>query len=297
VNLLSKNTGQSPMAPPNKETIIFLHIPKTAGMTLYQILSRQYAPKAIYTIGGQTELNAFQALTPEQQAQYRLIRGHLEFGLHTRLPGSASYFTILREPVDRVVSYYYFLHQRPLDRMHDLIKRDNLSLTQFLQRQVDPLADNAQTRMLSGTWYSVPVGKCTPEMLVKAKENLRQHFRVAGLTERFDETLLLLQRAFGWHSLHYMRQNPTHKRPSRHTLSPDIANIVAAHNQFDIALYEFAQTLFVEQITAYGPSFASDLTRFQRRNQQLSPLIRAYWAMRKVSLRTLVRQQWERLRQ
>jgi hypothetical protein len=35
----------------NSQPVIFLHIPKTAGTTLHDIIERQYAPDVIYTFG------------------------------------------------------------------------------------------------------------------------------------------------------------------------------------------------------------------------------------------------------
>ena len=43
--------------------------------------------------------------------------------------------------------------------------------------------------MLAGEWYGVPPGQLPPEALETAKRHLRDYFAVAGLTERFDETL------------------------------------------------------------------------------------------------------------
>jgi hypothetical protein len=276
--------------------VIFLHIPKTAGMTLYQIMSRQYEADAIFTIGGLSELGKFKQLEMDERSTFKLIRGHMEFGLHEFLPGPSRYFTILRNPIDRVISYYYFLHQRPLDRMHKLIKNEKLSLPQFLDRKADPLADNAQTRLLSGNWYGVAVGHCTEDMLEQAKENLRTRFSVVGLTERFDETLLLLQQAFGWRNLHYIRHNVTNKRPQKRDVSDEVLTAVSQANQLDIQLYQYAQTLFAEQIASYGEAaFSKKLKQFQTTNRQLAPLIRAYWAFRKVSVRAFVAKNWERI--
>lgn len=49
---------------------------------------------------------------------------------------------------------------------------------------------------MSGVEKSVPFGKVTREMLEQAKENLMCHFKVIGLTERFDESMMLLRKDF-----------------------------------------------------------------------------------------------------
>ena len=94
--------------PPH--TIIFLHIPKTAGTTLHHIINRQYRQRQLYVYDNSREdaLDAFINLSPQTKASLKLIRGHLSYGLHEHLPGTHSYFTFLRDPVDRVLSHYYY---------------------------------------------------------------------------------------------------------------------------------------------------------------------------------------------
>src|SRR4051812_5972736 len=94
--------------------LIFLHIPKTAGSTLTTIMHRQYSADEIYDIYEVRKSPQLMALPEEQRAKIKLLKGHIPFGLHAFLPnGKAEYFTILREPVDRVLSHYYhFARQR-----------------------------------------------------------------------------------------------------------------------------------------------------------------------------------------
>jgi hypothetical protein len=58
--------------------------------------------------------------------------------------------------------------------------------------------DNGQTCMLSGAGESVGFGKCSHDMLETAKRNIETHFAVVGLSECFNEALILLRRLFGW---------------------------------------------------------------------------------------------------
>lgn len=103
-------------------TLIFLHIPKTAGRTLEKILEREYAAEFTYNIYGydQSILEAAKQLSllPNRQLRsIRLIKGHYNFGLHKLLPQGARYITFLREPIDRIVSHYFYVKEWVVDNL------------------------------------------------------------------------------------------------------------------------------------------------------------------------------------
>jgi hypothetical protein len=145
--------------------------------------------------------------------------------------------------------------------------------------------DNMQTRLLSGVWTDLGFGECDEETLTLAKQNLRERFCVVGLTERFDETLLLLKRALGWRNVNYVRHNVTRGRPRRTSVDAETLSVLQASNQLDIQLYAYAKTLLADKIRAQGPSFSRELMAFRFSNDLLQPLGRAYWRVRRFSVR------------
>src|SRR5262245_16845682 len=93
-------------------TLIFLHIPKPAGTTVHHVLERQFAADEVYSLAGDSWASYrrdFQRLTLPERKKIRVIKGHMEFGLHELLPQPATYVTVLRHPVDRIMSYYYYV--------------------------------------------------------------------------------------------------------------------------------------------------------------------------------------------
>jgi hypothetical protein len=264
------------------QTVIFLHIPKTAGTTLYRIIERQYKPGDVYAIGGTAQsFDTFKNLPEADKAAVRLLKGHIDFGVHALLPQPATYFTILRDPVERIVSYYHFVRRTPEHYCHELVTSKGLSLAAFLDSKADVMANNGQTRMIAGQLYGYPFGECPDHLLETAKQNLRRHFAVVGLTERFDETLLCLKRSFGWRNLFYARENvaPARQRPNRVDEATRAA-IVAA-NRLDMELYHEATACFDAALQQYGAPFIRQLKQFQAANRLLSPFIHAYGEMKK----------------
>jgi hypothetical protein len=272
------------------ETAIFCHIPKTAGTTLQRIIERQYRPKMRhYIYHHDAGVEAFKALPTARRAALRMVRGHIPFGIHQYLPGPARYFTILRQPIERIISYYYFVQREPDHYLYDYSNTPGMTLRRYLEDQVSLQTDNYQTRLISGVWTDVGYGECDRSVLELAKENLAEHFAVVGLTKWFDQTLLLLQRTFGWNNIFYMRHNVTRGRPKREALPPETLDVIAAHNQLDLELYAFGAKLFRQQVQDQGPSFADAIKRFQIANRRIQPLLRAYWTVRTVSVRTWLR--------
>jgi hypothetical protein len=193
------------------------------------------------------------------------------FGVHEILPGSATYFTLLRDPIERVISFFYFIRRNPHHYHFAPITSQNLSLKEFLELRLNNMMDNGQTRMLAGVrQYDHPIGECTRELLEAAKQNLRQSFSVVGLVERFDETLLLLKQAYGWRNVLYVQQNVTGGRPLQEDLPQDALDLVAAYNQLDLELYEYAATLFEKKVQRQGADFARRVRRFGWANRYLA---------------------------
>ncbi len=274
----------------HNETVIFLHIPKTAGTTLHRIIDRQYRQEERHFIDRHdVGIEEFKSLSRARRAEIRMLRGHIPFGLHEYIPGPATYFTMLREPVERVISYYYFVRRDRRHYLHDYANARGTTLQRYVESRVSLQTDNFQTRIVSGIWTQVGFGECSEATLALAKRNLAEHFAVVGLTKRFDETLMLLKRRFAWRNVFYKRHNVTQGRPRQESLSAETLAVLREHNQLDLELYAYAQALFATQIREQGARFARAVRTFQNVNRLLHPLICAYWEARKVSVRTLLR--------
>ena len=121
---------------------------------------------------------------PEETSQ---VRGHLLYGIHEFLPQGATYITMLRDPVARVLSTYAFILRRPLHPRHRKLKTGRLSVEDLIR--ITPHRQNLRCRFISGIGTS---GTCDETVLEMAKENLKHAFRVVGLCERFQESLCLM---------------------------------------------------------------------------------------------------------
>jgi hypothetical protein len=290
-----------PDAPPTTDrALLCLHIPKTAGSTLGNVVTYQYAPAGPtaktdpgpdvplydgtywppfdmygtyyppfdYDGADGERLSRARHVMTTRRDQIRVVMGHFPFGIHELLPGPSTYMTVLRDPVDRVVSLYYHTLKYSNNPLHERLVTEGIGLREFVTSISCKEADNDQTRRLSG--LSPEFGRCSAEMLEVAKDNLRTSFSLVGITERFDETLILSKRVLGWQrDVHYWPSLVNKSRPPRESLPSDIVDVIAEYNALDAQLYEFAAQLLDDLIRDQGAGFASELGALRAHQEQL----------------------------
>lgn len=264
-------------------TLIFLHIGKTGGTTLRKILRRHYRDDEVLVVRAvrrprEETLAEFAALPAEARERPRLILGHTVFGLHEHVPRPSTYITILREPRSLVESQYAYVLRTPGHRLHDAARR--MSMAEYIESGIAQEMNNSQTRALAGL-ADVAYGENPPELLERAKQNVEQHFAAVALTERFDESLVVLGRRFGWSKLSYVKAKVGGRREPVPAATVDLIDRM---NALDTALYAWAAERLEAQIAA-DPGFGAGMDRFRRRNSLYRP-----WATVTYTLPKMVQQ-------
>jgi hypothetical protein len=250
--------------------LIFLHLPKTAGTTLAHILARQYGDAALLRLYESTSGEELASIPRSQLDGVRVVLGHFSFGAHRFIPYPTPYITVLREPIARVISHYSFVRRSPTHYLYDTARR--LSLGEFVVACGLDEPNNDQTRLLAGYNCGPASVASAEEMLARARQHLRDYVAVAGLTEDFDRSILLMKHAFGWKTPYYARENVSGWRLPWRGVSDETLGVIAAHNQLDLELYHFAQGIFQGQVIQHGAELESELRRFKRLNALLGRL-------------------------
>lgn len=257
--------------------LIHLHLPKNAGTTFsrmlklrlllrppWRVLRHQVALGYYFVPGLAARLDRIKALPARKKGRVRFFEAHCGWGVHEHLPAPSVYLTVIREPVDRTLSVFFFRKQQG-----KLAKETTLEDWIAVRPDQDVWhVDNGQVRYLAGEGgriLDVPIGGVTREHLELAKQRLEAMFFVA-IMERFDESMVLFRRTLKWRKVNYGRSNVTKQRKKKDEITPEHRALIARHNKLDTELYQFALELFERRIAASGEGFADEVERFKRKN-------------------------------
>lgn len=254
----------------NPSVDFFVHIPKTAGTTLNDILRANYPDEAILDVYDPEGYRRLRRMTAAELQTLRLVQGHMFVHDYDELldgPVPVRAMTFLRDPVARVVSEYRFLKSWPGQHLHQLINSENIGLEEFVATDRRELVHHGKNLMTKSLCGSV-LNDSDPAMLERAWTNLSERFACFGLVERFDESLLLLRNVLGLGSIFYDRRNVNPERTEPEALPEATRTLIEEHNQLDRELYTHAAALLDERIAAMGTGFRAELDTFRNVNKR-----------------------------
>ena len=285
----------------NKPILIFQHLHRTGGSTLKVILKRYYHPKFQHKLNEYSNkyrdtTKRLESFSQEERDNIKLLHGHMNFGCHIYFSQPLEYITIIRHPVDRIMSEHNaIITHLSVESNHFRIPK-KVSLRDFVDSDLDAVNDY-QTRVLSGQWCrdSKPyeyTGALTEDDFIKAKTNLKKYFKVIGVTDRMDETILVMAKVFGWRNPYYFKKRRVRKKTSVDLTKckAEIKEIIEQRNKFDLALYRLANKMLDEQIQKhYGKYFKVILLKYKILNRIGSVIIGLASALNRAWFRTLVK--------
>ena len=184
------------------------------------------------------------------------------------------FFTVLREPVDRMVSLYYYRRMATWEPNYDEKIKD-MPIEEF----VTTSGENWMVRTLTGFMS----GQLELAHLNAAKEILRTKFLI-GLVEEKTESFRRFEEFFGWrfpspvaqtckNNMIYFEWHSRNPHPPLEEDDPLVTKIRDL-NKFDAALYEYARQLFQEQEALFWDAREQEIT-FDPQNIQseIAPMV------------------------
>jgi hypothetical protein len=161
--------------------------------------------------------------------------------------GSTEYITMLRRPVDRVISNYCFVARTPEHRHYETVTGEGgMSLYEYVSSGVNKALDNQMVKNISGS--NTKNMKSDREALRKAKRNMKKWFGVVGLVEHFDRSITLMKKKYKWKDVSYCKKKVSNDKPNRQDLADRTINEIKKKNQLDLELYRFAEERINKEI-------------------------------------------------
>jgi hypothetical protein len=237
--------------------IAVVHIHKTGGTTLSGVFKSSFGgrhclvsaedPTASFYSAG--DLRRLRRLYPFVSS----IMGHdiRTYGdLEDEVP-SLTYLTILRDPVTRCASHYQYDVQRG---------GVEIPFEEWITHDVSP---NRQTRHLGG-----PDATAADAIRV-----LEEDIDFVGLVERYDPSLVMMQRELGLREIRYAKKwtAPSNDIKRRLLDDPKTKELLIEANRDDIEVYRHAAAeIYPSQVEAYGPSLEQDVAAFHKANEGMN---------------------------
>ena len=260
--------------------IVFLHLPKTAGSSLRTAFYHQFGRDRVLRVNRADPLETvreIRSLPTRERYAVAAIVGHMSYGIHEALGVPCTYVTMLRDPVERVLSLFAYLSRSPDSRLGWTLP-EGMSLEAFVDDwEMAPLVHNEQTRLLAGP-LAAELPAATDESLVQAKRNLVEGIVCTGITERFDESLSVLQQVLGWDTATYQRRKVAPGGRRNVAASPQVLERIAVRNHLDLDLYALARERLDDQVgrmSTPGRQLAAPVRSWSARLRSASRLARA----------------------
>ena len=272
----SSTVSQSNMNYHSQPVLFYVHVPKTAGTTMRIVLLWLYWWNQILWAKGNPYLREkARNMRAGDLSRIRLVAGHTRFGMHETLPfDNFQYFTVLRDPVERVLSQCYYMSQKPTHRLYQVIQQENLSTRALLEEGYISI-HNVQTYWVSGADRSYFLsGDYYPSIVQLAKQNIDRYFAFVGLNGWFDESLIMLRRRMGWKRYPiYAQKNVTGARRKQDQETEATLDAVRRFNQMDIELYDYVARQFHQQLEAVrDEEFDREVAHLRHLNQRYGRL-------------------------
>jgi hypothetical protein len=267
--------------------LIFLHIPKTAGSTFHTILNRRFHKREIKNVFGSRysdpEISNFMQMPEKHRKNLKLLKGHMPFGLHSYLEGSTKYMCFLRKPSERVVSQYYYIIKNAKNPLHKQVVSNDMSISEFVSSGIAIGMNNGQCRFINGDIDDYEFNQCDESLYKNVLKNINGHFLILGITERFDESVLVMAHLLGWKKPpYYFRENSSKIRKNLSQISNSDIETIGRYNKFDDKLYEYANKLLDDHIKNI-PDFSANLSAYKLYNEKLQ----AHWGWLPDRLRSI----------
>jgi hypothetical protein len=248
------DNGQSPSENSRQRgRLLFDHIPKTGGTSLWSYLKSVFGEDEVSTQIQGADIEQVVSLYPQ-----RVLSGHFLFPPGYRFPSDFVSLTVLRNPFGRILSDLTFVANdvpeaglSPVDRELSKLGMDEIILSgRFDDRLRNPMARHLASRLVPK-----PGTLSDEELFTFAEQSLRD-FDLVGTTEDLGFIAGQISRVFGLHQEPIKSLNVSRVHTDMESLSEEARSRLESICRVDLALWELARTVYREKTARFEQSTA-----------------------------------------
>ena len=186
---------------------------------------------------------------------YDVLGGHVRYGIGRNCSVRPyNYFTVLRDPTSVVLSRYYKkqipeVQDRKANMKPGSFEENKKRIKQRIDMPTEKFVQKNKNVLVRFLCCTENPKEMTRRHLEEAKEYLSRDYLCYGIVERYSESMKLIAKTLGWEHVPQVElRNKGGNRPPKY--DPELLEFGREVNALDYELYDFAQKLFDDKLSA-----------------------------------------------
>jgi hypothetical protein len=221
-------------------SILFDHLPKCGGTTINLYLTNHFPKRYVFRLSGTApyeSVEEFLSFTKKKRWNKKLVYGHAAHDLQGFTHPDTIKITVFREPIDRIISHYFYVKRTENHYLHDLVIKNNIQLIDYCSSNLSDELSNWYVTHFTG--LSLVEVENNPEKSIElAFGNIIEMYDLIGFQDSISTFVKVLKYRF---SLKVPEQidekNKTKNRLQIKDISQDTIDRISESNSLDIQLY------------------------------------------------------------
>lgn len=218
----------------NPKVLVFVHVPKCAGTTLRPVITSHYylADVILSYPNGTDDVDLSTLLNGHAKCYY----GHFYMDIHI-VPENFVCVTVIRDPVKRIVSHYYYVVRETTHWQNRLVADNDFSLADYalgVDNNNNRELDNGQLRQLAGLPVDLTIDEA---VFAAARSKVLRTYALVGATENLNDFVSRLSQLMVWQQpAQFVKLNAGNYETAM--IPQEIVRAIRERNKWDQRLYE-----------------------------------------------------------